>query len=123
MDCLSSEDLKGRRLNSLYLTAYAESWCCQVGNVRDRGWQRPKQTEQQTGTFFALDSWSRTFETAMRISLTMRSGSSKLMSCVAAGSISCVVFVDNRAKSPCKSRQHRRGLSRGQTSRNGRRNT
>jgi hypothetical protein len=49
MHCLSSEDLKGRRLNSLYLTAYAESWCCQVGNVRDRGWQRPKQTEQQTG--------------------------------------------------------------------------
>src|SRR5437879_10689166 len=49
MNCLSSEDLKGRRLNSLCLTAYAESQCCQVGNVRGRGWQLPKQTEQQTG--------------------------------------------------------------------------
>jgi len=42
MDCLSSEDLKGRRRNSLCLTAYAESWCCQVGNVLGRattfGW-------------------------------------------------------------------------------------
>ena len=36
MDCLSSEDLKGRRRDSLCLTAYAESWCCQVGNVLGR---------------------------------------------------------------------------------------
>jgi len=48
MDCLSSEDLKGRRRNSLYVTAYAESWCCQGGNVRDRGLQLSKQTEQHT---------------------------------------------------------------------------
>jgi len=33
MDCLSSEDLKGRKRNSLCLTAYTESECCQVGNV------------------------------------------------------------------------------------------
>ena len=45
MDCLSSEDLKGRRRNSLCLTAYAESWCCQVGNVRGAGLRRPKQTD------------------------------------------------------------------------------
>lgn len=40
MDCLSSEDLKGRRLNSLCLTHYAESQHCQVGNVlgRARRW-------------------------------------------------------------------------------------
>ena len=36
MDCLSSEDLKGRRRNSLCLTAYAESCCCQVVNVLGR---------------------------------------------------------------------------------------
>jgi hypothetical protein len=48
MDCLSSEDLKGRRRNSLCLTDYAECWCCQVGNVRDRALQLAKQTQQHT---------------------------------------------------------------------------
>ena len=48
MDCLSSEDLKGRRRNSLYLTDYAECCCCQGGNVLGRGLQRPEQTEQRT---------------------------------------------------------------------------
>lgn len=43
MDCLSSEDLKGRRRNSLCLRAYAESWCCQARNVRDRGSQPPNR--------------------------------------------------------------------------------
>jgi hypothetical protein len=71
MDCLSSEDLKGRRLNSLYLTAYAESWCCQAGNARDRGWQRPKQTEQQTGTIRRRShkhriNWTRLLILALR---------------------------------------------------------
>ncbi len=36
MDCLSSEDLKEEKRNSLCATAYAESWCCQVGNVLGR---------------------------------------------------------------------------------------
>ena len=34
MDCLSSEDLKGRRRNSLCLTAYAKSWCCQAIEIQ-----------------------------------------------------------------------------------------
>ena len=49
MDCLSSEDLKGRKRNSLCLTAYTESECCQVGNVPSEMSRRLTQEVSQEG--------------------------------------------------------------------------